>query len=52
MSNNEEQMGHEKHGIKAHVMKVVLGIKKSHKVTSRRVLTIGVSYDTYMGERL
>ena len=33
-------------------MKVVLGIKKSHKVKSSRVLTIGVSHDTSIGERI
>ena len=34
------------------MVKVVLGIMKSHQVTSSRVLTIGVSRDTFMGERL
>ena len=33
-------------------MKLVLGIKKSHQVRSGRVLTIGVSRDTSMVERL
>ena len=34
------------------IVNVVLGIKKSHQVTSTRVLTISVNRDTSMGERL
>ena len=33
-------------------MKVVSGIKESHQVTSSRVLTISMSRDAYVGERL
>ena len=43
-------LGCDKLGIKVWHMKVVLGIEKSHQVTSSRVLTIGVSRDTSMGE--